>query len=128
MNGPRYRSPELPPPDALREATKLLKEGNDARAKKLAAGARVVLRHNSGLDDLSEAARVELIALCEMARREDEQGGDIEVRLGFYAGLRDAMQEFCVSLGARTSERRQDALEQMREAIASLDRYRGAGR
>lgn len=121
---PKYKSPEMPPVQALRDATAALKAGNDARAAKLAASPAVVLA-SGRLNEEQEYARCELIALCDMAQREDEKGDDPALRLQFYAGLREAIREFCTALGARTAERRNDSLQAMRDAIDSLKRYQG---
>jgi hypothetical protein len=125
----RYKSPELPPVESLAKVTADYKRTNDAREKKLAAGARIVLRTNAGLDELSESARCEILALVAHGKKaEDDASWTAEMRLEFYRGLAEAAGEFCTAIGARTDARKGSHLDAMHEAIASLDRYRGAGR
>lgn len=126
----RYVRPELPPVDALRDATKQLKEANDARAKKLAAGAGVALVAARGaLDEMAENCRIEILTLCDLGDSQDAEGRlSPAERLAFYQGLCKATREFCALLSARTAARRNDAMQAMRDAIDSLNRYQGVGR
>lgn len=128
MNRP-YKSPELPPPDDLARSTARYAEHNAAlRAKQAKASDRHILRTSAGLDEATEAARCELLTQCQIGKRYDQEGADPQKRLAFYASLRDACEEFFAALGASTPRTRSNHLDAMHEAIASLDRYRGAGR
>ena len=122
----RYQRPELVPADSLAKVTAEYKKANDARAAKLAKGPAIYASSSraQGLDDLGEAARCELLALCDVARKGKSQDDDA-MRLAFLENFVEAVAEFCTAIGARTSDRRESALDRMREAVASLERYRG---
>lgn len=123
----RYRSPELPPADAIARTTAEYKRINDAHAAKLARAAAPMLAREPGgmsreLDEQAENARCELIALCDAAQRYDEDREDPALRLNFYEGFREAVREFCGALAARGSVRRSTHLDAMHAAIESLSR------
>jgi hypothetical protein len=122
----RYRSPELPPADAIARTTAEYKRINDAHAAKLARAAGPMLAREPApmreLDEQAENARCELIALCDTAQRYDEGAEDPALRLNFYEGFREAVREFCGALAARGSMRRSTHLDAMHAAIESLSR------
>lgn len=128
MKRPPYKSPVLPPASELAKVTAEYKRVNDERAARMAAAsARPVSPASAGLDEMAEAARCELLTQCAIAERADQEGEDDDLRLRFYAGFREACAEFFHALGARRLVARDNHLDAMHEAIASLDRYRGEG-
>lgn len=131
----RYQRPVLPPIDGLRDATSKLREENDRRAAKLAAGAEVTVR-TPRLDPDQESARAELQRAGEfmgdeIAKLRTEDGSmpgvpsDVRNLIDSAEILIGGMVEFCKTIGARTSGGRRDAIAAMREAIDSLKRYQG---
>lgn len=139
-----YKRPAMPPPEDLAKRTASLRARLDSHAANMGLSVQRPL-HASELagsiketnearaarqyvSEVQESAKQELLIACDCIRDNLQSTRDEGRADGFHDGVdmfTAAVKEFLTALSAQSPQKRADALQAMRENVASLDRYRG---
>lgn len=139
-----YKRPELPSPEEFAKNTQRLKDRLDAHAKhegitlhrpiparELASNIRSMNEARADRVEMTEEqrwAREEILIACKSFREGIQLMRDEGKADGFHDSVETfamGVEEFLNLLGAKNKAERTDALKAMREAINSMDKYRG---